>query len=114
MRVPVLVPMGPAVKIPVRYVRALEAEAFGTFCPEDLVIRVSKARNLSSKQVWETVWHELAHAALWVSGWGRALTDEQEEGVVTALEFAIAPFMVFNPAAKGVRWRDVAFPFEAE
>lgn len=112
MRVPVLVPMGPSVKVPVRYVQRLEGDDFGEFCPEALTVRVSKTRAKSPHDVWTTVWHELAHAALWISGWGKALTPAQEEAVVTALEFSIAPFMLFNPTAPGVRWREIAFPWE--
>jgi len=112
VRVPILIPMGNSLKLPVRYVQRVEADAFGEFCPEALTVRISKTRNKSPQQVWQTVWHEMAHAALWTSGWGKALTDEQEEGVVTALEFSIAPFMLFSAKAPGVRWREVRFPWE--
>jgi hypothetical protein len=112
MRVPVLIPIGAHVKLPIRYVEQLEANVFGDFCPESLVVRVSKSRHTSSDQLFTTIWHELAHAALWISGWGKALTDEQEEAVVTALEFSIAPYMVFSSKAPGVRWREIQFPWE--
>lgn len=114
MRVPVLVPMGPTAKVPVRYLMRLSGDDFGGFDPETLTIRISKTRCQTPEAVWATVWHEMAHASLWVSGWGSFLTPKTEEAVVTALEYSIAPFMLFNRAAKGVRWREVAFPFEGE
>jgi len=113
MRVPVLVPLNSHC-IPVRYLKELEdPQDFGDFCPEEKIIRISKTRNKSAHQVWLTFWHELGHAALMLSGWGRVLTEEQEEAVVAALEFAWGPLMQLNPAAPGVRWREVVFPFES-
>lgn len=111
MRVPVLVPIGPHL-VSVRYAKALDDNDYGAFCPETQQISVSKSRCASPDDVFKTCFHEMLHAALWFTGWGRYLTPRQEEAVVTALEFCIGPLIVFSQSAKGIKWREVKFPFE--
>lgn len=111
MRVPILVPVGPY-KVTLRYVLRCDDDAYGEYVVEDRIVRVSKTRNVTPDQVWSTVWHELAHAAVTLACGGRLVTLAREEAIVGAIEFALAPLMRFNPAARGVRWRDVAFAFE--
>lgn len=112
MRVPTLVPIGQH-KIKVRYVTRLSDDDFGEWDPETFTVSISRSKHTDATKVWHTVWHELSHAALELSGWGKMLTEKQEEAVVTALEYALVPLMTFKANAAGVHWREVRFPFEA-
>ncbi len=113
MRVPILVPLGPY-KVPIRYVRRCHDDEFGHYDQDERLIRISKRRCVLPDIVWATVWHELAHAAIAIAGGGNLITLAREEAIVGAIEFALAPLMLMRPDAAGVRWRDVAFPFETE
>jgi hypothetical protein len=112
MRVPVLVPIGPY-KVPIRYVRRCDEDAYGEYCVEDRAVLVSKTRNRTADHVWSTVWHELAHAAVTLCA-GKLITLAREEAVVGAIEFGLAPLMLMRHDAPGVRWREIAFPFETQ
>ncbi len=114
MRVPVLVPVG-GHKVPLRYVWRLSGENdYGEYVVEDRLIRVSKTRCSTPEIVWATVWHELAHAAVSLAGVGQIVSGVREEAVVTAIEFGMAPLMLFRQDVPGMRWREVSFPFERE
>lgn len=113
MRVPVQARIGSHI-ISIRYVREIDDNAYAEFSRDERVLRISKTRNESAEAVWLCVWHELAHGALWYSGWNHCLTEAQEEAVVSAIEHALGPLMLLNPKAPGVRWREVAFPFETD
>jgi hypothetical protein len=49
---------------------------------------------------WSAFLHEVIHAALGVSGQSEGLKDTKEEGIVLALENALAPLFQFKPKGK--------------
>ncbi len=110
MRVPVLIPLGPH-KIPLRYVQRCAEDEFGHYDPDERVIRISKRRCATADLVWNTVWHELAHACVTLCS-GNLVPIAREEAIVGAIEFGLAPLMLMRPDAPGVRWREIKFPWE--
>lgn len=113
MRVPTVIPVAGKV-VTVRYLDLLDdPEDFGDFSQTLLEVRVSKAKCTSPALVWQTICHELGHAVLYLSGLTKLLSDKREESIVEAFEHLYAPIFRLNPRAKGVRWREVRFDFEA-
>ena len=74
-------------------------------------IRISKSRNNSERKVFETLWHEITHVAMELTGHAELLGLKKEEAVVYGLESSMAPLFVFNPSAP-IKWRDIEFPWE--
>jgi hypothetical protein len=77
-------------KLRVRVVKYLEADGhdlLGAFNSESMTIF------LLSRSNWRSVlFHEMLHAALYISGASEGLTYNKEESIVLALEHAMFPF----------------------
>lgn len=74
-----------------------------------LHIRISKSQNRTAEKLWGTLFHELAHVVMELTGHRELLGEKQEEGVVYALEAMLAPLLTLSTRA-GVRFREVPFP----
>lgn len=116
MRVPVKIPVaGKLVSIsyPITVPGdAEDADVYGDTTQDGLEIRISKSKNKTSRQVFETLYHEIKHSAITITGVAHMLGDKLEETLVTGVENAVADLFCFNPDAKGVKWKEVKFPFE--
>ncbi len=58
----------------------------------DRVLLLSKALLKDKPKAQQVLRHEICHGIVGVSGWGKALDDDNEEGIVTMLEYGLAPF----------------------
>jgi hypothetical protein len=110
MRVPISIPLAGR-RLRVSYVERLADDIFAEFCEEAFRVRVSCSRHVTAKQVWRSLYHELNHAVMFLAGYTKKLSDEDEESIVTALDNFVGPIVAFAPPP-GTRWREVAFPFE--
>ena len=57
-------------------------------------IRLSTRLLEDKEKARQVLRHEIVHAIMGVSGWGKALDDEQEEGLVTMFEYGLGPFFI--------------------
>lgn len=76
-------------RIEIHYVddEALAPEELGDFRLHLGVIRVR--RSLPPDKLASVLLHEILHAVLGVAGWSASLTDDVEEGIVSALEHGL-------------------------
>lgn len=78
-------------KIQVRTFKHLELDGhdlLGRFESDKMQISLLK------RDEWRSVlWHEMAHAALFLSGAGEGLTASKEEAIVLVIEHALFPFI---------------------
>lgn len=110
MRVPVQVMVGgKAVKI--EYPDTLPEGNSGEVVCQDQVVKIAKDRHKDEKAVLATLFHELTHFALHVTGHSATWSDEKEEPLVYALENMLAPLFVICPSAP-VKWKDLEWPEE--
>lgn len=63
----------------------------GMFDGDQMTIWVDPDLSEDAKRV--CLFHELIHAALWISGTGFLLSENQEEAIVRALESALHPIL---------------------
>jgi hypothetical protein len=112
MRVPVSIPMG-GKRVRISYKASLPGGEYGLCVPATFRVTVSKAACESPEDVFSTVFHELKHIALYMTGQSENLKLGQEEGIVTGMEQMLAPLFMFNPAAD-IKWREIQFPWEEE
>lgn len=64
----------------------LDAGEYGDTCSRTKVIRLNP--RLSEEVKLETLWHEVLHASLGISGLSHVLTADLEEAVVSCIENA--------------------------
>lgn len=110
MKVPVSIPIA-GKRVRVAYVDYVEGNPYAEVSADRLLITVSKTRNESPADVWRSILHELVHVALDFSGHCKWLSEAKEEAIVHAIETMLAPVLAFG-SVKGMRWREVHFPFE--
>lgn len=103
MRVPAEVMVGGR-KLRVEYVDSLEG-GYGDLKMSDGLIRIAMDQHDTEEEVFSTLFHELTHYALWLTGHSEAWSDPIEEAVVTALENMLAGLFVFSKVAP-VKWKD--------
>lgn len=108
MRVPVQVMVG-GKKVRIEYHDSLPKGISGDVVCMDGVVRISKERHKDERAVFTTLFHELTHFALHVTGHSAVWKDSQEEPLVYAIENMLADLFVFSSAAP-VKWRDVEWP----
>ena len=78
----------------IKYVEVLEKtedDNYGEMCGAERIIKIKKS--LTNAQKFVTIFHETIHAVLYISGQSETLTDEQEEGLVLALEHGLWPLI---------------------
>jgi len=80
--------LGKTVKI--EYKPLLKEGLFGDFDGDSKTIRIDSG--LKGTAASEALFHEMIHAALCISGQSETLTSEQEEGIVVAIENALAEY----------------------
>lgn len=90
-----------------------DPDCWGDTTSDGLEIRISRSRHKTEREVFSTIFHEVLHSTLTISGICHMLGDKLEESVVTGTENAIAPLFCFNPDAK-IKWKDIDFPQEDE
>lgn len=113
MKVPVTVSVG-GFKFRVEYPDAIPDESgdlSGNCTVSTLTIKISKTQNPTPEIVLRTLFHELVHAALGLTGHSEMLGEKHEEGITYALENMLAGLFVFSPNA-AVTYREVDFPWE--
>lgn len=70
-------------------------------------IEISLSESHTREELLETLWHEIIHAVLYVSGQSSTLNnDDQEEGIVVALEGFLADAVDWN-ASMFEDWKPV-------
>lgn len=107
MKVPVqIIVLGK--KVRVEYVSELPEGNSGELVCGERLIRISKSRHKTEREVFSTLYHELTHLAFELTGHSAEWTDAQEEPLTYALESALADILVLNPAAP-IRWRHIDF-----
>jgi hypothetical protein len=111
MKVPVQVMVG-GKKLRIEYPELLPEGSSGELVCGEALVRISKARHVDERAIFHTLFHEMLHFALEVTGHSAEWSDEKEEPLVYALENMLADLFLFNPRAP-VKYRDVAWP-EAE
>lgn len=105
--------------IKIRYVEELEdgdgVQISGDTEVTTLTVRINKdiGKATSEREVFATLYHELLHCALAISGHSAGWKAEQEEPIVYGIENMMASFLCFMPKVKGMRWREVKFPYES-
>ena len=82
--------LGQKVKVVVTALKGLH----GDFNGETLVIRINQNATIESAQ--STLFHEMLHACLKISGLGELLNEKLEEGIVSMLEIALRPFIILQ------------------
>lgn len=115
MKAPVRVPVGGR-QVRVVYVEVIFDEKGGLLCgeayPDRALIRICKHAHKDARAVFRTLYHELCHISLGITGHNQGLQENQEEPIVYGLENMMADLFVFSPKA-GIKYREVEFPFEA-
>jgi len=101
-------------KIRIKYVDHISE--FGLFCPTTKDILVSTNHHQSRDHVYETIFHELLHAALDHAGLSKLCVDISEnfeEAIVTALEHALKDTVALEKTA-WLETSSVAFKFKEQ
>lgn len=115
MQVPSRVPLGGR-SIKIEYHDRLhDSEGhsiWGEYTSGEYTIKISKSRPLSPADVWNTLHHELVHAALDLSGVENVLGEKREEAVAHCIGNLLSPLLQLRADLPGVRYRDVEFDFE--
>lgn len=119
MKVPVLIPIA-GIDIKIEYPDLMvdddgTSELRGETVEGECLIRISKTKNRSVKEVRATLLHEILHAAIEQTGHGQwllAAGENHEESLVYALENSLASVLNINESNKKIKWREVKFPWE--
>lgn len=74
-------------------------------------VRISKTQNKSPEDIISTLFHEILHVAIGLTGHSEVLKSGEEEALVYALENMLGGLFVFHPMAQ-IKYRDIEFPFE--
>lgn len=105
MKVPVRIPVAGKL-ITIEYLLDLPEGIAGDTSSGSCRIRISKSRNKTEREVFDTLFHELLHVALDITGHSVEWTAAKEEPIVYALENALASLFTFNKHA-AIRWREI-------
>lgn len=78
----------------IRYVDDMSDSQYGEMTGWDRVIKINS--RLKGEELHATTMHEICHAILFITGWSEKLGDEEEEGIVRALEHGLAGLYKFR------------------
>lgn len=81
----------------VKYVKMASGD-YGETLSKDLLIKINKKLPIESMHA--TLIHEMAHAALGISGLTEVLSEQQEEAVVTAFENCFSQYISLDSLNK--------------
>lgn len=110
MRVPISMMVG-GKRVRIEYLSDLpDGNAAELVCGERL-IRVSKAKHKSERELFSSLYHELCHFAFEIAGHSVEWSDAQEEPLVYCLENMLAELFVFHPNAP-IKYREINWPGE--
>ncbi len=71
-------------------------QPMGEMIASQRVIKVCSGKNSTKELIESTLFHEIIHAALYLSGHSESLKAKKEEAIVLALENALAPLFKRN------------------
>lgn len=70
-------------------------------------MNISKAAHTKNpRKLFSTIFHELIHTALEITGHSEGMKEEDEEKLVYAIENMLAPLLCFNPEGP-IKFKDV-------
>lgn len=110
MKVPVQATIG-GYKFAISYVDELRSDD-GTgesaqTMPYEHKVKVSKTMHQTERQIFATLFHEMMHCALEVTGHSERFTSvNDEESLIYALENMLGPLLCFNPNAP-IKYKEV-------
>lgn len=78
------------------YNASLGGDTYGETEGIERTIKVDLAKHHSQEQVASTLFHEVIHAVLHVSGQSELLKGKQEEALVVALEHGLSPIITLT------------------
>ena len=82
--------MGVKIKIRIKNEIILDgSECFGLFLPDVMEIHLLR----DQPDIWNTLYHELLHSCLQISGNAEGLTYQKEEALVIAITSGMFPFI---------------------
>ena len=115
MRVPVRIPIG-GKQVTVEYPLVVqgdkdEEDLYGDTSSNGRRIRISLTECKSDADLLATVFHEMLHSALAISGVTAVLNPTSEEAVACSLESMLSPLLCLNENA-GIKWREIEMPWE--
>lgn len=104
--------------VPIRYVKKIPGEteddpSYGEFCHIEKVITINKVRHKSGPELFSTVYHEMLHAIMDITGQNTGMSNQREEVLVRAFENSLYGVLQFNVHSPLIKWREVKFPFES-
>jgi len=114
MRVPVAVKMVRWIKV--KYVPEIIEKGFhvaGESLFDEDLIRINKDFHDNASQLLATLFHELDHFCLHLSGHRAWLGEKRDEALVRARENLLSPLFLLNPKGP-IIWRDIDFSWEGE
>lgn len=60
-------------------------ECYGAFGPSQREILLDVSKGTARQHLWQSLWHEVTHLAIWDAGAHEGLTKDQEERICNAL-----------------------------
>ena len=72
----------------IQYVDDMPDSQYGEMTGWDRVIKING--RLKGDELESTILHEICHAILFITGWSEKLGDDEEEGLVRALEHGLS------------------------
>lgn len=105
--------------VPIRYLKKIPGEteddpSYGEFDRVTKVITINKARHTSGPELFSTVYHEILHAIMDITGQNTGMSEHREETLVRAFENSLYGVLQLNVSSPLVKWREIKFSFESD